>query len=191
MMVARGVTLAADASATTTAWIAAVAALGGVALTSVVALATAVLNHRWQAQAAERQARQERFRQLRQERRETYVQYWRAENGLVHQIGLLHGEMAALDPAPATRLQAQSRIPPALAEGIHEAELAWRQAADALFLVGGPDVVAAGTTRLRATNARLNAAWEGRHGDGGGTYFALNEAMRAELELNEPAAGAT
>ena len=63
-----------------------VGALGGVFLTSLVALATAILNHRWQTQRAERQLLWEHARQLRQERRETYAQYWTAWNRLNHQL---------------------------------------------------------------------------------------------------------
>jgi hypothetical protein len=57
-------TVVAD-TATTTAWFTLAGALGGVLLTSAVALTTAVLNHRWQTRNTERQLLQEHLRQLR------------------------------------------------------------------------------------------------------------------------------
>jgi uncharacterized membrane protein YidH (DUF202 family) len=50
------------------AWFALAGALGGVFLTSVAAIATAVINHRWQREEKSEDFRQERARLMRQER---------------------------------------------------------------------------------------------------------------------------
>jgi hypothetical protein len=105
-------TIVADAAATTTAWFTLAGALGGVLLTSAVALVTAVLNHRWQTQTAQRQLRQEHDRQLRQERRESYARYLSAWNRLSQQLRTLHDEVVKLGLLQTPRSNWCKRPPP-------------------------------------------------------------------------------
>ena len=92
---------AANTSGTTAAWFTLVGALGGVFLTGTIGLVTAVLNHRWQAQATGQQSLDEFQKQLRQERRETYAAYWSAWNLLIHDLQELQAAEAA-DVHPAS-----------------------------------------------------------------------------------------
>jgi len=77
---------AAGPAGTTVAWFTLAGALGGVLVTSIVGLSTAMLNHRWQGQQAQvsrrwqfedahRQLQQEHARRHREQRRETYTAY--------------------------------------------------------------------------------------------------------------------
>jgi len=75
--------LAAEATnSSVTAWFTLAGALGGVLLTSIVALTTAILNHRWQRQNTENLAHEQRATALRQDRRDVYVRYLTAESQL-------------------------------------------------------------------------------------------------------------
>jgi hypothetical protein len=173
------VAAAADNSA---AWFTLVGALGGVLLTSAVALATAVLNHRWQAQRAERELREEHVRQLRQERRETYLRYWSAWNRLNHQLRTLRAEVQKLGTPPDAKSQL-TKAAPEVVEQAWTLELEWREAADGLLLIGGRAVVEAALAHIEAMDRRLERIWQGEwHPDPGGKiYRALNDAMRSEL----------
>lgn len=134
----------ADSAGSTTAWFTLAGALGGVLLTSAVALTTAVLNHRWQTQAAERQLLQEHGSQLRQERRETYARYWSAWNRFTHQLRTLRREVEKLqalsslseNQAVDPKDQLAQKAPEAV-EQSRTAELEWRATADALLLIAG------------------------------------------------------
>ncbi|WP_331721225.1 hypothetical protein [Streptomyces sp. NBC_00212] len=162
------------AADTTAAWFTLAGALGGILLTSAVALTTAVLTHRWQRQAADDQGRKERDQQLRQDRRETYARYWSAWNRFVHQLRKLQ----------RTALEQQGSgapIPTELTEQTQEAELGWRDAADALFLICGQDVSGAAEAHMYATEDRHHGAEQGEWLSGRGTYRRLNDAMRKEL----------
>ncbi len=173
-------------SASTAAWFTLAGALGGVLLTSAVALATAILNHRWQAQSAQQQLRQEHVQQLRQERRETYARYGSAWNRNNHQIRALHDAVQKLGPSPDPATNPKERLTkeaPSLVEQAWIAELEWREAADALFLIAGQRVVEAADVHVKLMDQRLDAAWEGQwyRDEGGHAYRGLNDAMREEL----------
>ncbi|MEU1519937.1 hypothetical protein ABZ490_48835 [Streptomyces sp. NPDC005811] len=163
-----------NAADTTAAWFTLAGALGGVLLTSAVALTTAVLNHRWQTQAADDQGRKERDQQLRQNRREAYARYWSAWNRYIHQLREL--QRTALEQQGSGAL-----IPTELIEQTKEAELGWRDGADALFLICGRDVSNAAEAHMEATEARHHGAEQGEWLSGRGTYRRLNDAMREEL----------
>jgi hypothetical protein len=175
--IAAGVNVAAD-STTTAAWF----ALGGVLLTSVFALATTLVSHRLQTQNADRALRHEQTRQLRQERREAYVQYWSSWNRFIHALRDLSGEMRQQGMRPDPRGQL-ARTAPGIAERASTTESDWREAADALLLIGGVEVVKAAHEHIDATQRKLEAAWLGSwHADEEGmAYQRLNDAMRADL----------
>jgi hypothetical protein len=165
-------------STTTAAWF----ALGGVLLTSMFALATTLLSQRQQTQNAQRALRHEQLKQLRQERREAYVQYWSSWNRFIHALRDLSEEMRRHEVHPDPRAQLV-KMAPAIAERAWTAERDWREAADALLLIGGVEVVKAARDHIDATQGKLEAAWQGSwHADEGGmAYQRLNDAMRAEL----------
>ncbi|MFF3459616.1 hypothetical protein ACFYXH_36025 [Streptomyces sp. NPDC002730] len=156
------------------AWFTLAGALGGVLLTSAVALTTAVLNHRWQTQTADNQGRKERDQQLRQDRRETYARYLSGWNRFIRQLREL--QRTALE-----HQRSGAPIPIELIEQIKEAELGWRDAADALFMICGQDVSEAAEAHLEATEDRHSGAEQGEWRSGRGTYRRLNDAMREEL----------
>jgi hypothetical protein len=110
--------------------------LGGVLLTSVFTLATTLLSHRLQTQNAERALRQEQLKQLRQERREAYVQYWSTWNRFIHALRDLSQEMRHQEMQHDPRAHL-ARTAPGIAERAWTAERDWREAADALLLIGG------------------------------------------------------
>ncbi|MEY9861001.1 HAMP domain-containing protein [Catenulispora sp. GAS73] len=172
----------ADAATSTVAWSTLAGALGGVLITSVVAFATVILNHRWQSQTIDQQLRQEHFRQLRQERRETYVRYWAAWNRFSQALRSLRNAVQALETVtdPKTQLANQD---PDVVEHAWAAELEWREAADALFLIASQAVADAATVHFGVTEQKIVVAWEGGwHADeGGAAYMGLNAAMRADI----------
>ncbi len=178
--------IVADSASTTTAWFTLAGALGGVAVTSAVGLTTVILNHRWQAHNAQQQFLLEHDKQLRQERRETFVHYWAAWNRLNHQLRALRDAVAALqttsDPPTASRKHLETTAPE-LVQDTWTAELDWREAADAVFLVGSLAVVHAAQTHVDVTEQKIAAVWEGKwRGDENGTaYRGLNDAMRDDL----------
>jgi hypothetical protein len=185
--------LIADSANSTAAWFTLAGVLGGVLLTSVVALTTAILNHRWQTRAAQRQLLHQHARQLRQERRETYARYWLAWNRLTHQLRMLRREVESQvrgfgadvleeirDDTDLLRDDAdiveQSRI----------AELEWREAADALLLIAGQAVAEAALAHIQATERRIEAVRRKGEWPGQGDVYQrlterLNDAMRGEL----------
>jgi hypothetical protein len=59
--------------ADTSAWITLAAALGGVALTGALSLATAALTHKWNEQARLQADREQEVRTIREQRREAYI----------------------------------------------------------------------------------------------------------------------
>jgi hypothetical protein len=71
------VKVVAEASSNSAAWFTLAGALGGVTVTGIIALITAILNHRWQAESKKQELSTERFNQLRAERRQIYVSYFR------------------------------------------------------------------------------------------------------------------
>jgi hypothetical protein len=171
--------VAADSTSGTAAWFTLIGALGGVLLTSTVALVTATLNHRWQTQSRERQALEEHVKYLRQERRETYAHYWSAWNRFQHDLQALRAE--AQKHRRPTKDGLKKRAPQVV-ERAWTAEVGWREAADAVLLIGSQTVVDAATDHFRTTDARLCAAWNGEgHPDQSGTWQKLFDAMRSEL----------
>jgi hypothetical protein len=175
-------TVVADSASSTAAWFTLAGALGGVLLTSVVALATAILNHRWQTRSGEQQLLQEHVRQLRQERREVYAHYWSAWNRLNHQRRALRDEVRKL-AAPSNPKEQLAQVASDVVARVWVVELEWREAADALLLIGGEAVVEAAAVHIEVTERKLEAAWEGGGypDEGGLAYRGLNDAMRSEL----------
>jgi hypothetical protein len=82
--------VAQSANNASSAWFALIGALGGVLLTSIAAICTAVLNHKWQAEGKEEDFAREQRKLLRQERREVYGRYLSAENRLYILASLLY-----------------------------------------------------------------------------------------------------
>lgn len=171
------------AESNTSAWFALGGALAGVFITGTIALATAILNHRWQTDAAREQLRDQRSGLLRQERRETYRLYWSAWNHLIHQLREVEKQASAPTPAGPAGL---AGVNVNTIKEARDAELEWRDAADALFLIAGPEAVTAAADHLGATEARIAAANEGRWESGEGTYLRLNEAMRKDIIDTSP-----
>ncbi len=177
-------------SATTVAWFTLAGALGGVLITGVVSLATLTLNHRWQAQGAERQRLQDHNALVRQERRDSYAGYWLAWNQFIHALRRLQdqvrelppGAVAYQRPAPGLHADAARQLQDVI-DKAWDAELQWRAAADALMMVADPHVEQAGKAHVALTEQKLAAAWlgESHHDQNGAAYTALNNAMRAAL----------
>lgn len=102
-------------------------------VTSMVALTTSVLNHRWARETAERQSNQERDKELREQRRRAYARYWTTES---RYSGELNRLLDATDPdgtngrqLEATQLAAEAHShPPSPATGARS--LPARQAMD-------------------------------------------------------------
>lgn len=181
---------AGGASATTVAWFTLAGALGGVLITGMISLATFTLNHRWQAQGAERQRLQDHNTLVRRERRDSYAAYWLAWNQFIHDLRLLKDQVRELPPGtvanqrPAPGLQAgAARQLQEVIDKAWDAELQWRAAADALMLVADPQVEQAAKAHAALTEQKLAAAWQGEshHDENGAAYTALNNAMRAAL----------
>ncbi|WP_144070104.1 hypothetical protein [Nonomuraea indica] len=153
-------TIGGNTMATASAWFALGGALGGVLISGAIALITAVLNHRWQSEAAQRNFDWEHSRQIRQERRETYAQYWTAWNALMRILERGRDNIESADLAAAEAL--------------------WREALDAMFLICGSKVLEAGIEHIHLTEARI-AARSTRAVDGAGKSRALNRAMREDI----------
>jgi len=86
--------------ADTSAWITLAAALGGVALTGTLSLATAALTHRWTEQARLQADRENEARTIRDQRREAYHNYLVATNSFyqaVDQVYLKTGRKEQFD----------------------------------------------------------------------------------------------
>ncbi|WP_433246027.1 hypothetical protein ACQPYK_44510 [Streptosporangium sp. CA-135522] len=159
-------------------WFALAGTLGGGLLTGTVGFVTVILNQRWQARNEDRRLLNERTTQLRQERREAYLGYWSTWDRLYHEIQALYDEL----------LSSPQHVSPEVVERMHVAELAWREAANALFLIGGADVAEAAVAHLTATELRMRRTWERQDPSGARdtAYHGLHEAMRGEL-LTPPA----
>jgi hypothetical protein len=179
---------AGGAAATTVAWFTLAGALGGVLITGIISLGTLTLNHRWQAQGAERQRLQDHNTLVRQERRDSYAAYWLAWNQFIHDLRLLKDQVRELPPGtvanqrPAPGLQAgAARQLREVLDKAWDAELQWRAAADALMLVADPQVEQAAKAHAALTEQKLAAAWQGEshHDENGAAYTALNNVMRA------------
>lgn len=145
-------------------WFALAGALGGGIVTGGIGLVTAGLTHRRQAQMAEHNRRADHDRQLRQERREIYATYWTEWNSLIRILEQVHA-------AP----------PDERRDRIRDAETAWRQTIDPMFIICSTAVLHAGITHVEVTEARIAAAAQGRLVDGAGKSRALSRAMRADL----------
>lgn len=175
---------------TTVAWFTLAGALGGVALTSLAALGTTILNHRWQARREARQRTEEHARQLRQERREAYADYWRSWNRFNHELRTVSRTVSALGAAADGGGHARDRLAPDLVEQAWMAELAWLTAADTLLLLGGEAVLDATNAHVEATRRKVDAAWQGGWApDQERTFQALYDAMRAEVLGSRAAPG--
>jgi hypothetical protein len=192
----------ADPDGSTIAWFTLAGAFGGVLITSVVALTTAMLNHRWQARDAEQGRLLGHGAQVRLERRESYAAYWLAWNRFNHELRTVTDLARELPAgfAPNEDLQRQL-LATADPEGLRaraqdvigkawEAELEWRGAADAVRLIAGPAVDAAAAAHVAVTEQNLAAAWKGewRPDENGAAYRSLNGAMRADLLSPDTAA---
>ena len=199
------VAVAGGASSTTVAWFTLAGALVGVLVTGLISLITATLNHRWQSQSTEQQRLQDHNTQVRQERRESYVGYWLAWNRFTHQLRKLCGQVQELpsdvivdrhiteairemaDPEDQTKPLADpegmKKQLQDLIDKTWEAELEWRTAADAMFLIAGPAVDQTAHIHIAMTEQKLAAAWKGEshHDENGAAYRGLNDAMRADL----------
>jgi hypothetical protein len=183
----------ADSSGNVTAWFALGGALGGVLLTGVIGLATAILTHRWQAQATSQQILDEHAVRLRQERRESYATYWSAWNRLAYELRELLGQVA-LVPGDQTitaqrwtiddlqlRDEAQRDALVEANARVLDAELGWQAATGSLLLIAGPEVVEAAEQHQRATRDKINDARKGLYQSVAEASQQLNAAMRAEI----------
>ena len=174
--------LAAEATnSSTTAWFTLAGALGGVLLTSIVALTTAILNHRWQRQNTENLAHKEHATALRQDRRDVYVRYLTAES---HVWTVYHETLREL------RRSAPPEIDPLMVD-LRKA----RDSLSAIFyeveLIAGPRVNRTGQERYEFIIDYVNdfIAGKGRvPGDSESlrtrsieTYDEMMEAMREEI----------
>jgi hypothetical protein len=199
------VAVAGGASSTTVAWFTLAGALVGVLVTGLISLATVTLNHRWQSQSTERQRLQDHNTQVRKERQETYTAYWRAWNGFIHQLRKLQDRVQELpadvivnrhvtDAIRAMADPEDKTKPLADPEGMRkqlqdlidktwDAELEWRTAADALFVIADPAVEEAANAHVTMTEQKIAAAWEGKsyHDENGTAYHSLSNTMRATL----------
>jgi len=190
-----GLAASADAASSTVAWFTLAGALGGVLIAGVIGLATAILNHRWQARGNEQQRLLQHGAQVRQERRETYAAYWLAWNRFTHELRRVTDQVRELPTGftPHKDLDEQLKamanpgsLKPQVQELIEkawEAELEWRAAADAMLLMAGPAVDQAARVHIAMTEQKLAAAWKGgsHHDENGAAYRGLNDAMRADL----------
>ncbi len=199
------VAVANGVASTTVAWFTLAGAIGGVLVTGLVSLTTAMLNHRWQSESTERQLLQDHNTLVRQERQESYAAYWLAWNRFIHEIRKLRDRVQELpsdvivnrriaqdlrglaDPEDRTKPLADpegfKKQLQDLIDKTWEAELEWQAAADALLLVADPDVEKAANAHITMTNKKLAAAWEGKshHDTNGAISHSLNDAMRTAL----------
>jgi hypothetical protein len=172
------ITLLADA-ATTAARFTLAGALGGVIVTSVVALATSILNHRWARETTERQSSQEWHKELREQRRQAYARYWTTES---RYSGELNRLLDAADPDDRSKLDVRS-----------EARSEWVDAYWTVVLLGGELVKKSVQERTRLTNKlakriqdRQPNPRDKERQDRRKALTALIQAMRVELGSTEP-----
>jgi hypothetical protein len=171
-------------NSSTALWFTLVGALGGVLLTGLFALATAIVNHRWQEETVRRQANEERHRQYRQERKEAYAEYMLT-------YGTNYLNIQRLDREVRKRKKAQQTVEqrdPELNKIIVADDDRWRAADASAQIVASKAVLdALRPLRLAIRDAR-QAAWNGEfhaNDDFGNkvsnAYVDLLKAMRADL----------
>jgi len=188
------VALTSGVASTTVAWFTLAGAIGGVLVTGLVSLTTAMLNHRWQSEGTQRQLLQDHNTLVRQERQESYAAYWLAWNRFTHEIRKLRDRIQELPSGTVVnrRIVNDQRWLdyPEVISGLQElidktwdAELEWQAAADTLLLVADPEVEQAANTHITMTREKLAAAWEGKshHDQNGAASHSLTDAMRAAL----------
>lgn len=180
-MAAAFTNLAADSTGSTSAWFALAGALGGVLITSAVALVTAILTHRWQARSSEGALRWEHAKQLRQDRLDIYARYFSAWNRLTQQYVEVKNVVMALDSPPSSEADAKAKVPAEVAAELRAADVAWRDAWNLAFLIAGKDVEEALVAQLRSTRKRMQDAWKGEYATDPVTRVPLTNAMKAEL----------
>ena len=173
------VTLAAQSTDNSTAaWFTLVGALGGVALTSIVGIVTAALNHRWQSTSTEAQLKREREKALRQERREAYANYWLADQRHVYSLSRIYMKLNS----PSND---QKEIPEELRTEELETDLAWREAYATLLLIAGEDTVSAASSHFESVNdlaaKAYNGGWVSEDHSLHKFNRELRHAMRAEI----------
>jgi hypothetical protein len=166
------------------AWIGLVGALGGVALTGIIGLVTAVLNNRWQERAAARARTHSAVEQWDSLRRDAYVRYLVA----AQRVGELIDGADRLPSEGETVFQYMR----SLGSGSLEATNAYDEALRHARLVAGDDVYEA---IRRYDDWLTGAALRRLDGDQSsfGTWDTVEEplvsAMRAEQQ--RPTAGTT
>lgn len=163
-------------------WIGVVGALGGVALTGLIALVTAVLNHRWQAETQRQERQSEGRAALAGLRRAAYTRYLTASKEAVAYAVTRPKDLTASAEERLRRLRLEDPRPIAESDA---AELEAR-------LVAGDRVTKAidvYDAQLAATIAAVTASIDDEIGFGplSDDQRALVEAMRTEVhELQEP-----
>ncbi|MFI0445366.1 hypothetical protein [Actinomadura sp. 6N118] len=182
---------AAESASTTTAWFTLAGALGGVLITGCIALASAVLSHRWQVTNSRQQLLQEHHQQLRQERREAFVHYWAAWNRFNYQLKALRDavkELHQTDTPPSNPRKHLEEAAPQLVQDALEREMNWREAADAIFLIATSTVTRTAAKHVEITDQKIAAAWQGVWVSDRtlGAARTLNDAMRDELLTPTP-----
>lgn len=165
--------------ADTSAWITLAAALGGVALTGTLSLATAALTHRWTRQARLQADRENEARTIRDQRREAYHNYLVATNSFyqaVDQVYLKTGRKEQFDQH----------------EHVRSAITALQDAYVYLTISAGSDVRK--TAReynvtlydlQRAARGADNNSWPDLEHETHEARKRLREAMRAELGIHD------
>jgi hypothetical protein len=131
---------------------------------------------------------------LRQERRAAYARYWLACNRFTHQFYTVYRAVQKLEAPPGSSKDQpldskdqQAQVAPAVVEQSSVVTLEWREAADALLLIGGEAVVDAANAHIKAMEQRIEDAWKGEWSDHPRAYKRLNDAMRHDLlEPTEP-----
>ena len=174
--------IVAEASSNSVAWFTLAGTLGGVIVTGIIALITAILNHRWQAESRKQELSAERFNQLRTERRQIYVSYFSAEARLMQMADGIKKQVQSGDLPPSPEYPRQLEEPiGALASTVYE-----------INLIAGRDVREALAERQNFVAAfRQDAGKAEQTPDDfparrSRTYISLAEAMRAELLDNSP-----
>ncbi len=162
-----------EAAGNSSTLIAVYGALGGVVISSGIALLTSYLTRRWQRTAAKEEQKAAFDQQVRQERRETYAAYWGAWNVLIRTLERARHDMRVPDRADQARMR------------IAESEAEWRHQIDPLFLICSKEVLHAGIAHVQTTEVRIAAALRGELLDGAGKSRALSRAMRGDVLGND------
>jgi hypothetical protein len=156
-------------SAASTAWFALAGALGGVAISGVVALITAFLTHRWRtAEVATEESRRIKS-EMFQQRKQVYASYIANHNLIWYHLNLLNGDVSRNGPRSD---------PQELSEAIAKSE---GLRAEILLLASKPVVDAVNTYDDELAEARRRA----RRGEGlphvYSAYRSMLDAMRTEM----------